>query len=496
VAKITLFFPVVTDSLDVVLSRLVCKDGLSFHTLATSKDIRAGLEARSFQNIPKSANTIRQRVLTYAEKITNEMKQQLQSSLAEGHRFSLSTDEWTSVSSHRFININIHCGKGNIINLGVVRVRGAITAAVYRAFIERRLQTFGISLKEHIVACTTDGASVMRRMGSDIGCEHQMCLAHCVHLAVCDVIYAKVGEDQGSSSETDDEDELGDVSSSPVLNNHLAPIIKKVRALVCMFRRSPTKNDALQEIVKQEHGKEINLICDCRIRWNSLLSMLERYAQLHQCCVRVLAYLGMNDVALSDSEMMQLDGMITGLKPFEILVNCLSREDCNIVQAEEAVQFTIDELRKQNGIIATSLLQSLTRRSTERRSNMLCALRLVYFVCLFCIKMQYLSVVNIFSYRRYQSSSGGCCCCCCYSAIEIAAGQPFVFLASGTFHPTRVPRRCGGQSEGTNHSRPGIGRRLKWGFRVNRDGGLINITTRRCLIHTATNSYNVPANII
>ncbi|GBO25373.1 hypothetical protein AVEN_24687-1 [Araneus ventricosus] len=47
-------------------------------------------------------------------------------------------------------------------------------------------------------------------------------------------------------------------------------LFRKVRKVVKLFRRSPTKYDMyLQKYVKEDTGKELSLILDCRTRWNS-----------------------------------------------------------------------------------------------------------------------------------------------------------------------------------------------------------------------------------
>ena len=43
----------------------------------------------------------------------------------------------------------------------------------------------------------------------------------------------------------------------------------------------PTKNnDTLQPYVKHEFGKKVNVIIDCRTRWNSLVDIHARFLQL------------------------------------------------------------------------------------------------------------------------------------------------------------------------------------------------------------------------
>ena len=53
-------------------------------------------------------------------------------------------------------------------------------------------QEFGLDLEKHVVACVTDGASVMVKFGKIIDCDHQLCYAHGIHLAVCDGIHLAV----------------------------------------------------------------------------------------------------------------------------------------------------------------------------------------------------------------------------------------------------------------------------------------------------------------
>lgn len=48
---------------------MTARDGLPFAVFCTSEDLRVGLSARGFNNIPKSSNTIRSMVMQYAIKI-------------------------------------------------------------------------------------------------------------------------------------------------------------------------------------------------------------------------------------------------------------------------------------------------------------------------------------------------------------------------------------------------------------------------------------------
>ena len=70
-------------------------------------------------------------------------------------------------------------------------------------------------------------------------------------------------------------------------------IVNKVRRVVKVFKRSPTKNDnALQPYVKREFSKEVSVILDWRTRWSSLADMFARFLQLRSPVQKALIDLG------------------------------------------------------------------------------------------------------------------------------------------------------------------------------------------------------------
>ena len=71
----------------------------------------------------------------------------------QGHRFSLTFDEWTSTRNRHYMNINVHLRGSKFWNLGLVRVLGSMPA-----MLKVKLATFGLSLQNFIVSITTDGA--------------------------------------------------------------------------------------------------------------------------------------------------------------------------------------------------------------------------------------------------------------------------------------------------------------------------------------------------
>lgn len=69
--------------------------------------------------------------------------------------------------------------------------------------------------------------------------------------------------------------------------------IAKVRKIVILVRKSPLKNETLQNYVKSEHNYEKMLILDSKTRWNSVnfrlklggivLAMLDRFLEISSC---------------------------------------------------------------------------------------------------------------------------------------------------------------------------------------------------------------------
>jgi hypothetical protein len=64
--------------------------------------------------------------------------------------------------------------------------------------------------------------------------------------------------------------------------------VKKVRNAVRMIRKSPMKNDFLQDAVKKwqkANGKKEISLClhlDCKTRWSSLVTMLDSFLRIKE----------------------------------------------------------------------------------------------------------------------------------------------------------------------------------------------------------------------
>lgn len=110
-------------------------------------------------------------------------------------------------------------------------------------------------------------------MGKLLGIIHQLCQAHGLHLAVCNILYknTKFTQNQEESEDEADGDldeEDGDrLGEGNITEPELiidADVIEKVRKIVRKFRRSTLNNDGLQDKISEVLGKEKQLVIDVK----------------------------------------------------------------------------------------------------------------------------------------------------------------------------------------------------------------------------------------
>lgn len=384
------------NSMEKMISRMVCKNGMPFNLFCTSPDLRYLFRKSGFQ-LPNSPNTIRSIVTNFANTVKADLIIEFEYLRKQGKRFSLSFDEWTSQKNHRYLNLNLH-HKEKHFNLGLIRIHGSCTAEHTISLIKNRLKSFGLDTDTDIIGMSTDGASVMVKVGKLMNCYQQLCFAHGLQLAVVDVLYKKNEEkaenrlattsttSNESDTDTDDEDTMNDEEQleqgvivtitdpgDPYLSKaevipRFNDILQKVRKVVKLFKRSPTKYDMyLQKYVKEDIGKELSLMLDCRTRWNSLLSMIERFYKLKVCVDKALIDIG-SDIKFSDLEWSKIKDLIDSLQPFKLAVEALCRRDSTLLTAETTLKFVLEKLLTHDTVLSNELYEALCTRIKERRT--------------------------------------------------------------------------------------------------------------------------------
>ena len=210
----------------------------------------------------------------------------------------------------------------------------------------------------------------------DANVLHQLCLAHGIHLAVCDTLCKKSltekanieFEDDSSDEEFDFEDDATVIYLQPFVGE----CIKKVRAIVVFFHRSPLSNDKLQFFVRAGNGSDLKLINDCRTRWNSLLSMLERYVQLHSFVRQALIALSKESLSLLDKECETIRNVCLALQPIKAGIDRMNRRGCDLIIANRVLDFVDMKLREaaEQSSIASHLHHQWISRITDRSTIM------------------------------------------------------------------------------------------------------------------------------
>lgn len=400
--KIDDYFSAGKELLDVILARMTALDGLPFSIFVTSKDLRSLLIAKGYKDLPSSHVTIRNKVVRFSKVIKNEVTTLMNECKMSGERFSLSFDEWTSTSNKRYMNINVHASKQSWC-LGMLKIKGSLTAKACVEHVKVFLERYNLSLEKDIVAIVTDGPSVMVKVGKLLNTEHQLCFAHGIHLAVCDVLYGKKSEKKDSnervveqileSDESDGDEEQHFKADAEVINSsenvaffvdnnnsstgiaeltsdlNISKTITNVRKIVKFFKRSPTKNElVLQKYVITEKGKELSLLLDVKTRWNSLLTMIERFVELKTCIKKALIDFN-HPLTLEEHDFVLLEHMVQVLTPVKLTVEALCRRDSNLVTADAALKFMFKQLETNcsSSMFLDKIKTALLERVLQRR---------------------------------------------------------------------------------------------------------------------------------
>ncbi|UYV62139.1 hypothetical protein LAZ67_1007957 [Cordylochernes scorpioides] len=140
-------------------ARMIALDGLPFSVFVISKDLRKCLNALGHE-IPLSAETIKIKVCRYADTFRENVVRELQMEKEKGKHFNLALDEWTSIRSKRYLNINIH-SRTKVWNLGLTRISGVFSSEQCKYVIGAKLLEFGIDFETDIECVTTDGCAMM-----------------------------------------------------------------------------------------------------------------------------------------------------------------------------------------------------------------------------------------------------------------------------------------------------------------------------------------------
>lgn len=271
-------------------------------------------------------------------------------------------DEWTDIALRRYLNVTL-LGKGDMKKeLGLVPITDRCTANNVETLVNQKLQDFGIRVSNHIVCSVHDGAQTMIKYGKQLPAESQLCYVHAIHLAVVSYFYKKKannsGDTESSSDSSDNEDDGEEGTNEYTLTEEFKPSIDIMRNIINKFRKSPLKSSVLEKYAIQEFGISLKLIADVRTRWNSLVHSIKRFLKLEKCVNKVLREMGNNEVDAHTLEVLRT--LLSFVKPLEMAVSELCKDDSNLVKAEGIILYLFkfyDSMDIESGRVFYSILR-------------------------------------------------------------------------------------------------------------------------------------------
>ncbi|XP_073817273.1 zinc finger BED domain-containing protein 4-like [Musca autumnalis] len=379
------------DSLCVVVGKLAAVDGMSIRTITRSSFIRESMSIQGF-HLPKTERDIQQLIILHFTEVKSCMKIDIESMLNKRQRFSLVMDEWTSIKHRKYLNICLLGDEKTFFNLGMIYIPGKSGANEIRDLLDYRLQEYGISLENQIVATITDGPNVMKKIVNNSPANGIFCLSHAIHLAVTDVFYKKpTAEHPDSDSSVSDGDDfdfenndIDGVGETLSIDITYKTILNQTRKIIKLFRRSPAKNNILQKYVVEDHNKEIALELDIVTRWNSIVPMLTKFLLLKKSIKKALIDLNKAELWI-ESNINVLQTLVDVLEPIKIAVEALCRPNINLISANAILNVLCKQISTIKNPLAQTMFDNLKQRIEERRDKRLYTL------------MQYLKDPNLFN---------------------------------------------------------------------------------------------------
>ena len=164
------------------MAKLVAVDGLAFNQIASSKLLRRAFATHGY-SLPSSRDYVKKVFMKQFAEIQSQIVTKIRDIKEINNRFSISFDESTSTRNRRFINLNLHFPVG-LQSLGLIRVKARMVTEMAIKLVQERLHEYAPSLND-------DSASIMTKFGRKTEPLHFSCLAHAIHLSVCDVPYTE-----------------------------------------------------------------------------------------------------------------------------------------------------------------------------------------------------------------------------------------------------------------------------------------------------------------
>ncbi|GFU33659.1 uncharacterized protein TNCV_2830341 [Trichonephila clavipes] len=195
----------------------------------------------------------------------------------------------------------------------MLRISGSFSAENCVKAVETKLQEFEIITEKHIVACVTDGVSMMVKFGK-----------------IMSYLVENTVEVEDKSHEEEDNGE----------SEELVENLDKALDLEFESGVGTDKECILQKYVKEEFGCEKMVCLDTKTRWDSLLAMLERFLEIKSAISKALIDVK-EEQKMVNVEFETVTTIVKVLKPVKIGLEKLCSRNATLLTAKEVFSFVI-----------------------------------------------------------------------------------------------------------------------------------------------------------
>ncbi|XP_066587634.1 E3 SUMO-protein ligase ZBED1-like [Prorops nasuta] len=211
---------------------------------------------------------------------------------------SLTTDIWTDqLNTKSYLGLTAHYifdNKHKSVTIGVTQLYERHSAENIKKWLRIIIKEWGVNTESILVIVSDSGSNIKKAIKDEFGPEkHLPCFAHALNL----------------------------ITSKVIESNNIHVIVKKVKSIVCHFKKSIIAADELRKVT------ELKLIQSVETRWNSTYEMLSRFIELSDKIGCILLQYPTAPAMINATELHIVKEFVVLLKPFQEATRIISGEN-------------------------------------------------------------------------------------------------------------------------------------------------------------------------
>lgn len=261
------------------VAKLVYEDSIPITKVAKSETLQSfyqqlGFDKVSYYSINRALNIQYQSAVNRVKDVLRKRNKM--------DLLCISFDKWTSADMKRFLGVYLYAANQSIC-LGMIPYRGFCGGEESLGYLKKLLETFGL-VPDDIKMCVVD-------CGSDVQLASRLaqwftfpCLCHVINLIARKLILTEnellSQEDSDSEFAPADDEEATDVVNLIDDMEDYVSVVRQASDICRKIHRSTRLQEKLQDAQRLKGLPTLGVRIENITRWNSLLSMLERFMQL------------------------------------------------------------------------------------------------------------------------------------------------------------------------------------------------------------------------